>query len=493
MIRVDINPFSSPIRPALTGGIGAVSAAHPLAVIAAQEILLAGGSAVDATIAAQAVIAVVMPDAAGLGGDGFFLVRSQGQSVEAINGAGRTGRAGLDFAAGPGSSVTTPGLVAAWSELSRSWGRLGLGKCLAPAIRLARMGIRIDRGLAEAVKAQRPRLVAGGAERWPLLQLNEGGHWEQPELAATLDQIAKAGSQYFYRGALAHKIAAEIGRHGGSIDAVDLASHETVRTTPLALNWRGMTVHVQPPVSQGILLLMALQALDRLGKLDPAMRDHAAIEVIGSVFEQRHRIVEGAALLDRDHPISFVEASNRAGPRAYLHTAGVCCADAQGMVVSSLMSVFDDFGSGVFVPEGGFVLNNRAGGFTRAPNDLGPDKAPVHTLAPIMVTADRLCIGLATPGADGQVQTLLQVLSGCLDDQLDLATAIHRPRWRSEDGVLLIEQGHPHARALQGRGHAVEPMASGAMRAGSVMSAGHAQDMAFAVADWRRHGWSGIA
>ena len=493
MIKVDINPFSSPVRPALAGGIGAVSAAHPLAVVAGQDMLLAGGSAVDAAIAAQAVIAVVMPDAAGLGGDGFYLVRNATGAVQAINGAGRTGRSASTGAPGPGASVTVPGLVAAWGELSRNWGRLSLAKCLAPAIRLARMGFRVDRGLADAVKAQRNRLLAGGAERWSLLQKAEGDHWEQPELAATLDQIAKAGSSYLYRGAFALNIALAIERQGGLIDATDLAGHQSVQATPLSLDWRGVTVHVQPPVSQGVLLLMALQGLDRLGDLPPGLRDHAAIEMIGSVFAHRHRAGEGAALLELEHQISFSQASNRAGPRAYLHTAGVCCADADGQVVSSLMSVFDDFGSAIFVPEGGYVLNNRADGFTTAPNDLQPDKAPIHTLAPIMVTAGTSAVGLSTPGADGQVQTLLQVLSGCLDERLDLASVIHRPRWRSENGRLLIEAGHPHAAALTERGHAIETMPWGDMRAGSVMSAGSIEGVAFALADWRRHGWSGIA
>ncbi|WP_375451688.1 gamma-glutamyltransferase [uncultured Devosia sp.] len=493
MIDVRINPFSSVVRPALAGGVGAVSAAHPLAVTAAQDMLQAGGSAVDAAIAAQAVIAVVAPDAAGLGGDGFYLVRTPDRAVHAVNGAGRTGRALAEGPTGPAAAVTVSGLVAAWGDLSRSWGRLSLAQVLAPAIRLARMGIRIDRGLADSVTAQRRRLLTGGAERWPLLHLGEGAHWEQPELAATLDQLAKAGSQYFYRGAFANRIAATIQRHGGSLDAQDFANHASVRERPLALDWGGLTVHVQPPASQGILLLMALQGLERLGPLDPALRDHAAIELIGSIFEHRHRVGEGAALLELEHQINFAQASNRAGPRAYLHTAGVCCADADGMVVSSLMSVFDDFGSAVFVPEGGFVLNNRADGFTATPNDLAPDKAPIHTLAPIMVSDDRLCLGLATPGADGQVQTLLQVLCACVADELDLAAAIHRPRWRSENGLLLIETGHALADALAKRGHKIQAMAFGDMRAGSVMSAGFLQDMPFAVADWRRHGWSGIA
>jgi gamma-glutamyltranspeptidase/glutathione hydrolase len=185
-------------------------------------------------------------------------------------------------------------------------------------------------------------------------------------------------------------------------------------------------------------------------------------------------------------------ASRRGGPRAYLHTAGVAVSDASGMTISSLISVFDSFGSAVFVPEGGFTLNNRAAGFTRAPNDCAGGKRPVHTLAPVLVETGDDCIGLATPGADGQVQTLLQVLSNLFVEGDDVATAIARPRWRSQDSRLLVERSHPHAADLAARGHDVVAIDDGDLRFGAVVCAGMTKGHPFCGADWRRETWSGV-
>ena len=162
------------------------------------------------------------------------------------------------------------------------------------------------------------------------------------------------------------------------------------------------------------------------------------------------------------------------------------------MVVTSLASVFDDFGSGVFVPEAGFVLNNRAGGFTAPPNEYAPGKRPIHTLAPVMVSGRNACVGLSTPGADGQVQTLLQVLTAWTAGA-DLAAAIDRPRWRSENGNLLVEATHPSLGRFSQSGHRVVETPSGDMRFGAVTSAGMAGETPFAVSDWRRLTWSGAS
>ncbi|WP_203595426.1 gamma-glutamyltransferase [Salipiger sp. PrR002] len=186
-------------------------------------------------------------------------------------------------------------------------------------------------------------------------------------------------------------------------------------------------------------------------------------------------------------------APHRGGPRAYLHTAGVACADADGCVVSSLVSVFDDFGSGVYVPEGGFMLNNRAAGFGPAPNDAAAGKRPVHTLAPALLTGpDGSVWALATPGADGQVQTLLQVLSRARLAGEDLAAAVAAPRWRSENGQLLIEESHPEIEALRALGHALKVLPSGDLRFGAIVAAGMQGGSPRALADWRRLTTAGV-
>lgn len=172
--------------------------------------------------------------------------------------------------------------------------------------------------------------------------------------------------------------------------------------------------------------------------------------------------------------------------------AQVAVADRSGMLVSSLMSVFDDFGSAIYLPESGFVLNNRAAGFTSPPNHPEPGKLPVHPLAPVLVEVGHIVFALATPGADGQIQTLLQILLDIAERDLDLATAMGRPRWRSEDGKLLLEDGHDDAATLTRLRHRVVPAPAGDTRFGGAVCVGISGDVPFAVSDWRRENWSSV-
>jgi gamma-glutamyltranspeptidase/glutathione hydrolase len=156
------------------------------------------------------------------------------------------------------------------------------------------------------------------------------------------------------------------------------------------------------------------------------------------------------------------------------------------------VSLFDDFGSGTFVPEGGFVLNNRAAGFTDPPNHYRPGARPVHTLSPILVERAGAATALATPGADGQVQTLLQVLVGTTLGGLDLPAALARPRWRSEEGRLLAETSLGSADRLASLGHDVHVLPNGADQFGAVVAAGIEDGIPFAVSDHRREAWAGV-
>jgi gamma-glutamyltranspeptidase/glutathione hydrolase len=477
------------------GPRGAVAAAHPLAVAAGTEMLASGGTAVDAAIAAQAVISVSLPNAAGLGGDLLALVRTP-QSVTAIAGTGLSSQRVPDggFTTTGGGSVTVPGLVDGWLRMHNEWGRLELAAVLRPAVRIAREGFIVDGELAAAVDAQRSRLIAGGAGDWPLLKATEGSSWQQPELADLLVDIGRRGSVAFYRGPVATALRAAVQRTGGALDEQDLRDHLSIVSAPVSVDWNGGVVHVQPAPTQGILLAMALAYLERRAANPGATPpdEHLLIELTGAAFEHRANSGLGARLLLERLMVDAEKASGRSGPRAYLHTAGVAAADATGMVVSSLISVFDDFGSAVFVPEAGIVLNNRAAGFTTGANAAAPGKRPVHTLAPAMLEQpDGAVLALATPGADGQVQTLLQVLCA-LRAGADLPAALAAPRWRSEDGGLLVEAGHPAKARLRALGHRVTERPVGADVFGAVVAAGlPSNDYPFAAADWRRGTRSG--
>lgn len=487
------DPYSSPVRPVIEGRRGAISAAHPLAVAAGQEILVAGGSAVDAAIAAQAVLTVVAPDACGLGGDMLCLVHQPDGEIFAINGAGAAPMSydGEPFE-GP-NSITVPGIVGAWALAASRWGRLPLDCILGPAIRIAREGFQLTGILANACDAQRERLRVGGVGDWALMSLKPGDRFVQPELARTLDAIALEGADGFYRGRTAEAITAAVKRLGGKLSHDDLAGHMTEVTAPVVTDWAGVRVATQPPMAQGILLNMALSAFQKAGPRDSVGGDHAGIELTEAAFAYRARVGEGRALLDEPLTYDPDRALKRGGPRAYLHTAGVAVSDDTGLTISSLVSVFDDFGSCIYVPECGITLNDRAAGFGFSPNEGAAGKRPVHTLAPAMVVSPKGVLALATPGADGQVQTLLQVLARIYRDGCDVATAVAAPRWRSENSQILIERSHPNIRELEGLGHSLRVLEDGDTRFGALVVSGLHDGTPISLSDWRRLTWSGVA
>src|SRR5580692_5212753 len=183
--------FSSRVRPVLQGRVGAVAAAHPLAVAAGQEMLFAGGGAVDALIAAQAVLCVVSPDACGLGGDMLALIHSPSSGSTAVNGTGAAPGALTEAAADGANSVTVPGIVDGWASMQLGWGRLPLARLLDPAIRIAREGFALPAVLARTVATHRDRLLRGGAGSWGLLGTRAGDTFVQPELADLLQAIGR--------------------------------------------------------------------------------------------------------------------------------------------------------------------------------------------------------------------------------------------------------------------------------------------------------------
>jgi gamma-glutamyltranspeptidase/glutathione hydrolase len=454
--------------------------------------LSAGGTAADAAIAAQAVLCVIMPNACGLGGDLLALVHRPGHDLVAINGAGAA-PSKLQAAAVDGpNSITVPGIVDAWCQLSQRCGKLPLSRVLTAAIRLAHSGMRVSSALAAALVAQKPRLERGNGGKWVLFNQAVGALCRQPELASLLERIAMEGRSAFYEGLAAHSIARAVQALGGTLSETDLAKHETIIAPPVESAWGAMRIAAQPPVTQGILLNMAAKAVSDLGEFAAELNDHVAIEATEAAFAFRADVTQGLALLEHALPINLQHASLRGGPRAYLHTAGVAASDAQGMVISSLVSVFDDFGSCVFVPELGLTLNNRAGGFTQGENTAAPGKRPVHTLAPAILTTPQGKLALATPGADGQVQTLLQIIVALQREGRDLARAIAKPRWRSENGLLLIERSHASIDRLTRFGHRVTPLPDGEMRFGAVVCAGYVDDEPIAAADWRRETAAGV-
>lgn len=498
-----MDAMSGKTRPLVRGRRGVVAAGHPLAASCGLEAFRRGGGAVDAAVAAAAALAVVLPDACGLGGDTLLLVRETDGETTAINGSGAAPE-GLRLPVPEDGAATAavPGAVAAWSEALDRFGRLGLQDSLAPAAELARGGFPLGDWLAAAIAAQRARLERGARGWEPLGAARPGAVIRQPRLAALLERIGHEGPAAFYEGGIAEAISRASAHEGGTLAAEDLAGHRTVTRDPVRTRYRGATLNLQPPVSQAVLLAMALAVLRDADEADLHRRTHLAIEAIEAAFAHRDEPASPGAeqrLPKTKLDVDPERARRRGGPTGYAHTAAVTAADGDGMLVSMLVSVFDDFGCATLVPEGGFLLNDRLLGFSRdptSPNAARPGARPVHTLSPILIENDECAIALATPGADGQVQTLLQIVTALLDEDAGLQEALERPRWRSVDARLAVEADlEPRLKqTLSSMGHDVSEFPPGHSLFGAAAAAGVdlASGSLFAATDPRREVWAAV-
>jgi gamma-glutamyltranspeptidase / glutathione hydrolase len=498
-------PFVDRPRPVVRGRRGVVSCGHPLGVSAALEALVDGGNAVDAACAAAAALCVVLPNACGLGGDALILIGRRDGGSLAINGNGAA-PAAVPARIPPdgGGTAAVPGLVAALVRAHEREGRLPRERVLSPAVDLASGGFPVGDDLRSAMDRQRERLQRGAAS-WALAdpRLAPGDVVRLPRLADLLAAIASDGAAAFYGGAAAEAIAAAARAGGGAMQAADLHAYDAQIGAPVCARYAGVTCETSPPTSQGILLLVALRWLERLkSSSGETSRLHQQVRAIEECFAFRSDVARKDAaerlLADSVLDEMSLEPGGRtgAGPLGYHHTTAIAVADSDGLVVSALISVFDDFGSATLVPELDIVLNNRLLGFdAEGPNAPAPGRRPVHTLSPALVRSPEALTAIATPGADGQVQTLLQVLSAVHEDGVPLQEALHGPRWRVVDGSVALEEGFdPELAAdLEIRGHAVVLHPAGDELFGGVAAAtSHAGRPGLtAASDPRRETWAG--
>jgi gamma-glutamyltranspeptidase / glutathione hydrolase len=458
---------------------------------------------VDAALATAVALMVLMPEACGLGGDAFMLVRAPSGEITAVNGSGAAGAAVQPPLSSDGAAkAAVPGAVAAVCDAHSRFGRLPLEQVLQPAVGLAGGGFPIGGGLLRMIEEER-ELLERGAPGWVFLDrsLRPGSLVRQPVLAGLLQRIGRHGARAFYEGHCARAIERAAGAAGGSLAAVDLAEHTTVVRQPLVGSFRGFHIGAQPPVSQASLALMALDALARSGAESRADRAHVLVEAIEAAFQRKHELnAEGAAERLLREPLDIDPArpaARRGGPRSGRHTTAVAAAGADGQVVSMLVSVFDLFGCGVLVPECGFVLNDRLTGCSTdsdSPNAVAPRRRPVHTLSPLLVTDAARAFALCTPGADGQVQTLVQLIDAIASDGANLPRALDRPRWRSSEGMLRIESDYdPEVlAALERRGHDLRLFEPGDSTFGAAVTAGidSRTGTPFAASDPRGGAWA---
>jgi gamma-glutamyltranspeptidase/glutathione hydrolase len=481
-------------RSAVYARNGVVASSQPLAVSAGLHILRAGGSFVDAAIATSAVLCVVEPWASHLGGDAFVVwYDAARRHTLALNGSGAAPRTATPERFPNGiplrgiTAATVPGLVDAWFRLHALHGKLPFPRLLEPAIEYAEQGYPISER-----KANIWRNASRSSELRPVLQgllgqdraPRAGEIVRCPDTARALKAIAAGGRDAFYKGELARRLITYSQRHGGWFEADDLARHESEILEPLRVRYRAYTIHGQPPVSQGIILMEALALLDGfdLRGMDAVQRTHLMVEAIKCAFADRWaylgdpRVVGNRAeqLLAPDYirerraalSMERAQAVYAPGKLRDTNTTYFCVADSDGNAISFIQSVYHPFGSGVVVD--GILLNNRMRGFSLrpdSPNRLAPGKRPMHTLNAYLITrGDALAYVGGTPGGDIQVQTNLQVISRLIDDGMEPQQAIEQPRWawqpaRSTDpsaGTLSIEAADDALLdALRQRGHSV--------------------------------------
>ncbi len=404
----------------------AAAAGHPIAAEAATAVADAGGNAVDAAVAAAFVLSVALPDACGLGGDALLTVHAPGRDPVSFNGVGAApAELRLPLPGDGAQLASVPGFVHGLADAHAQFGAMRWSDLLAPAIALAHDGVELTAAMADRLEHHRSRLERGGGADWPWLS----GHAvvRQPRLAEALGRISDEGPAGFSVGPIAAAMQHAAAREGGRLSAADLAAHRTTVAGPIRTALGESTVLMQPPTSQALLLGVALAALERREAADEAARAHDAIEAIIAAFELRDEIVCTPAvdLIARGRSIDLPEhGGTRAGPGGYNHTTAVCTAGGDGLVVSMLISVFDDFGCATLVPEFGFLLNDRLLGASadpQSPNAPAAGRKPVHTLSPILVEHGDAVRALATPGADGQVQVLLQLLRATIEEGAALA------------------------------------------------------------------------
>lgn len=418
----------------------AVAAPHPAALDAAAEVVGAGGSAVDAATAAAAALAVVYPHQCAVGGDLIAVVRPGGiEGCRAVISAGAAaGSIDVDAlraasarmpAEGP-LSVTVPGAVAGWRELSRRWGRLPLADLLRSAIGLARDGAEVSPGLARSI-SHRAAAIDADAGLSALLRpggrpLVEGNRIVQPALAETLESIA-ADPDGFYAGELGSRIANGLAGLGSPVGTDDLTAHKVEVTDPLQVEVDGARWSVAPPPSQGAALLATLLGAGR----SPAdlVRSARTAELRRDAFlgDPRGGPVDVQALLGRGgDPAGLPGGAKPAGD-----TVAVTAVDADGAAVSLIMSVFQTFGSGLLDPRTGVLFHNRGSAFSLDPAHPGvvrPGARPPHTLCPAIVESDGATVALGCQGGRAQAWILAQVAAE-ISTTADPAGLLGRPRW----------------------------------------------------------------
>ena len=480
---------------------GMVCTAQPLAAQAGLRMLMAGGNAIDAAVAAAICLTVVEPTSNGLGGDCFAQVWSGGAlyglngsgyaprrlTAEALNEAGHARRMPLRG----WHSVTVPGAPSAWAMLHERFGKLPFHALFEPAIDYAQNGFAVSPTVArfwrEGAEALKP--YRGCCEIAPWFETfapdgvapRAGDIVRLPHHARTLRILAQSHCESFYRGEIAQKISEFSRQTRGFIDADDLARYRARWVEPLHVCYRGYDVYELPPNGHGIVALMSLNILKNfdLTERDSAETFHAQIESIKSAFADGMKYIADPGYMKTpiEELLSAEYAKKRfrqIGRRALAPAPGspfsggtvyLAAGDADGNMASLIQSNYKDFGSGAVVPGFGINFNDRGAGFSLDPqsdNFLMPGKYPYHTIIPGFLCKDGKPLGpFGVMGAYMQPQGHVQLISNMADFGLNPQEALDAPRWQWIAGkTVAVERGVSKtiASQLRRRGHDIVVM-----------------------------------
>jgi gamma-glutamyltranspeptidase / glutathione hydrolase len=513
LMAIDSSFFSSlRIDHVMRSSVGMVVAAHPQAAAAGAQILAQGGNATDAAVGTAFALSVVEPEASGLGGGGFFLLydkamgscvsldyretapRGSTDTMFSMDGSGLAGhwdapqteaaREALQRYGGQGVGV--PRMVAGLLQAHTLYGRLPLAEVLEPAIRLAEDGFTVSSTLYSAVLNIYDVLLANDAMAAAFLNddfpYEPGETAYRPDLAATLREIAAHGADAFYRGAMAADIVRAVQAAGGILELDDLDSVTVEVDEPMDVTYRGVRLVTPPPPAGGLTVFETLRILEGFDldsmSLDSADAIHLMAEAAKRAFADRRAYVGDPASIDvpirtllsddwadlRRASILLDRATSFPDPGALesSSTSHVSVIDADGNAVSLTQSINLFFGSRVFVPEWGLLMNNTMSDFDPepgGPNSVAPGKIPASSMSPMFLfDSSGLLAVLGSPGSTRIISTLVGLIVQFVDWHVPLADAIQAPRFHAETDTLYIEPrlGDGVLETLEGYGHAIE-------------------------------------
>ena len=445
---------------------GVAAAPHHAAAQVGRDVIAEGGNAIEAMVAMAAMIVAVYPHMTHIGGDGFWLIREPSGRVRSIEAAGFAGAGATralyrDYETipprGPLAALTVPGAIGGWAlamEAARTFGgRMPLGELLGAAIRAAHEGYVVARSQAALTTEKLSELkdVPGFAATFLAdgKPPEQGATMRQAALAVTLDHLARAGLDDFYRGDVGREIAADLERIGSPVTRHDLERYEARVRDPLSVTLRAGTLYNTRPPTQGLASLMILALFERLGvkQAETFEHVHGAVEATKRAFRVRDTYVTDYDHLahppDRYLDAQFLDAEaakidmRRAAPWPAPPEKGdtiwMGAADAKGLVVSYIQSLYWEFGSGCVLPATGVLMQNRGASFSLRPdavNPLEPGRRPLHTLNPALaVLRDKRVIAYGTMGGDGQPQSQAALFTRYALFGQPLDRAIDAPRW----------------------------------------------------------------